>query len=393
MLISENTKKFILEHVEDDVFRLGFHASRYPEVEMHVAVVQIEGHQKAKLKLPSWYANSDIIYPPHLALEQCSSEMTANYKASLVEGDTMVDLTGGFGVDSSFLARKFAKAVYVEQQDELCELAAHNFEALGLTNIETVNEEATDYLSNMEKVNLIYIDPARRNKQGGKVFAVSDCEPDLLEINDLLLQKADKILVKLSPMLDVYAAMQQLKNVAEVHIISVANECKELLLLLDSDQHDSPTIHCVNLNKTGNQSFSFNRDEESTAECQYASFMSNYLYEPNASVLKAGAFKVLAKRLNIEKLHPNSHLYTSDAPITDFPGKIFRVNGYSTFNKKDLHKFLGGMKKANISVRNFPMAATELHKRLKLTDGGNEFIFATTLYNNQHVIVRCERLN
>lgn len=393
MLISENTKKFILEHVEDDVFRLGFHASRYPEVEMHVAVVQIEGHQKAKLKLPSWYANPDIIYPPHLALEQCSSEMTANYKASLVEGDTMVDLTGGFGVDSSFLARKFAKAVYVEQQDELCELAAHNFEALGLTNIETVNEEATDYLSNMEKVDLIYIDPARRNKQGGKVFAVSDCEPDLLEINDLLLQKADKILVKLSPMLDVYAAMQQLKNVAEVHIISVANECKELLLLLDSDQHDSPTIHCVNLNKTGNQSFSFNRDEESTAECQYASFMSNYLYEPNASVLKAGAFKVLAKRLNIEKLHPNSHLYTSDAPITDFPGKIFRVNGYSTFNKKDLHKFLGGMKKANISVRNFPMAATELHKRLKLTDGGNEFIFATTLYNNQHVIVRCERLN
>lgn len=393
MLISENTKKFILEHVEDDVFRLGFHASRYPEVEMHVAVVQIEGHQKAKLKLPSWYANSDIIYPPHLALEQCSSEMTANYKASLVEGDTMVDLTGGFGVDSSFLARKFAKAVYVEQQDELCELAAHNFEALGLTNIETVNEEAADYLSNMEKVDLIYIDPARRNKQGGKVFAVSDCEPDLLEINDLLLQKADKILVKLSPMLDVYAAMQQLKNVAEVHIISVANECKELLLLLDSDQHDSPTIHCVNLNKTGNQSFSFNRDEESTAECQYASFMSNYLYEPNASVLKAGAFKVLAKRLNIEKLHPNSHLYTSDAPITDFPGKIFRVNGYSTFNKKDLHKFLGGMKKANISVRNFPMAATELHKRLKLTDGGNEFIFATTLYNNQHVIVRCERLN
>lgn len=393
MLISENTKKFILEHVEDDVFRLGFHASRYPEVEMHVAVVQIEGHQKAKLKLPSWYANPDIIYPPHLALEQCSSEMTANYKASLVEGDTMVDLTGGFGVDSSFLARKFAKAVYVEQQDELCELAAHNFEALGLTNIETVNEEAADYLSNMEKVDLIYIDPARRNKQGGKVFAVSDCEPDLLEINDLLLQKADKILVKLSPMLDVYAAMQQLKNVAEVHIISVANECKELLLLLDSDQHDSPTIHCVNLNKTGNQSFSFNRDEESTAECQYASFMSNYLYEPNASVLKAGAFKVLAKRLNIEKLHPNSHLYTSDAPITDFPGKIFRVNGYSTFNKKDLHKFLGGMKKANISVRNFPMAATELHKRLKLTDGGNEFIFATTLYNNQHVIVRCERLN
>jgi precorrin-6B methylase 2 len=246
MLISENTKKFILEHVEDDVFRLGFHASRYPEVEMHVAVVQIEGHQKAKSKLPSWYANPDIIYPPHLALEQCSSEMTANYKASLVGGNTMVDLTGGFGVDSSFLARKFAKAVYVEQQEELCELAAHNFEALGLTNIETVNEEATDYLSNMEKVDFIYIDPARRNKQGGKVFAVSDCEPDLLEINDLLLQKADKILVKLSPMLDVYAAMQQLKNVAEVHIISVANECKELLLLLDSDQHDSPTIHCVN---------------------------------------------------------------------------------------------------------------------------------------------------
>ena len=392
MLISENTKKFILEHVEDDVFRLGFHASRYPEVEMHVAVVQIEGHQKAKLKVPSWYANPDIIYPPHLALEQCTSEMTANYKASLVEGDTMVDLTGGFGVDSSFLARKFAKAVYVEQQDEFCELAAHNFEALGLTNIETVNEEATDYLSNMEKVDLIYIDPARRNKQGGKVFALSDCEPDITEIIDQLLDKAQKVLVKLSPMLDVGMALQQMKNATEVHIISSNNECKELLLLLDREQHPSPSIYCININKTSEQSFSFNKDEESAAECEYTSTLRTFLYEPNTSVLKAGAFKIIGSRFNLYKLNPNSHLYTSDELISNFPGKVFRITDHTSFNKKDLHSFLSDMKKANIVVRNFTMTAVELHKRFKLADGGDDYLFATTLENGQHTIIRGEKL-
>lgn len=394
MFISDKTKQFILEHINDDVFTLGFHATHYPDIDVPTAIVQIEGRQKTKTKLPSWFANADLIYPPHLALEQCSSEMTANYKATLVEGDTMVDLTGGLGVDSAALARKFKTATYVEHQEELCELAIHNFYALGLNNITAIHADAVTYLNKMNPVDLIYIDPARRNKQGGKVYAVSDCEPDLLTINETLLSKAQRVLVKLSPMLDVYAAMQQLKNVAEVHILSIANECKELLLLLDNTPHTNPTIHCINLNKsnTNNQAFSFKREEETTANCQYASFMGNYLYEPNASILKAGAFKIIATRLGIEKLHPNSHLYTSDALITNFPGKSFRVIGCSSFSKRDLHVHLSDLKKANISVRNFPMTALELHKRLKLSDGGNDFLFATTLYNDQHVIIRCERI-
>ena len=392
MFISKETKKFILDHIDDDVFTLGFRASRYPEIDMPTAVVQIEGRQKAKSKLPSWYSNPDVVYPPHLALEQCSSETTAAYKAELVCGNTLVDLTGGLGVDSSCFAKQFDHVVYVERQERLCQLAAHNFEAFGLHNIETVNADAIEYVQKMNPVDVIYVDPARRDSQGGKVFAVSDCEPDIVAINDLLLSKAHKILVKLSPMLDVYAAMQQLKYPWEVHIVSVGGECKELLLLLDRNNCDSVSIHCVNLNKISSQSFVFHREEELSSVCYFTSVLSHYLYEPNASVLKAGAFKVLAVRFGIEKLHPNSHLYTSDKLVSDFPGKVFKICGYSSFNKKDLNLFLKGMKKANICVRNFPVAAAELHKRLHLSDGGNDFLFATTLQNGQHVIIRGEKL-
>ena len=392
ILISEDTKKFILDHVDDDVFTLGFHASRYPEIDMPTVVVQIEGRQKAKNKLPSWYSNPDVIYPPHLALEQCSSELTAAYKAKLAEGNTLVDLTGGLGVDSSCFAKQFDRVVYVERQEKLCQLAAHNFVALGLHNIETVNTDALAYLQEMNPVDVIYIDPARRNSQGGKVFAVSDCEPNIVAINDLLLSKANKVVVKLSPMLDVYAAMQQLKYPSEVHIVSVGGECKELLLLLERNYCDSVPIHCINLNKIFSQSFMFHRDEEISSTCCFASTLSHYLHEPNASVLKAGAFKTLAVRFGIEKLHPNSHLYTSDKLVSDFPGKIFKICGYSSFNKKDLSLFLKDIKKANICVRNFPVSAAELHKRLRISDGGNDFLFATTLQNGQHVIIRAGKM-
>jgi 16S rRNA G966 N2-methylase RsmD len=358
---------------------------------MPTVVVQIEGRQKAKNKLPSWYSNPDVIYPPHLALEQCSSELTAAYKAKLVEGNTLVDLTGGLGVDSSCFAKQFGRVVYVERQEKLCQLAAHNFEALGLYNIETVNTDALAYLQKMNPVDVIYIDPARRNSQGGKVFAVSDCEPNIVAVNDLLLSKANKVVVKLSPMLDVYAAMQQLKYPSKVHIVSVGGECKELLLLLERNYCDSVPIHCINLNKIFSQSFIFHRDEEISSTCCFASTLSHYLYEPNASVLKAGAFKTLAVRFGIEKLHPNSHLYTSDKLVSDFPGKIFKICGYSSFNKKDLSLFLKDIKKANICVRNFPVSVAELHKRLHLSDGGNDFLFATTLRNGQHVIIRGEK--
>ena len=392
MVISEETKKFIIEHVDDDVFTLGFHASHYPDVDMHIAVVQIEGRQKAKTKLPTWYANTDIVYPPHLALEQCSSERTALYKSSLVKGAQLVDLTGGLGVDFSFLSRHFERAIYVEHQEELCGLAAHNFEALGLSNIETINADSVDYLREMGHIDVVYIDPARRDRKGGKVAAISDCEPNLLEIIDVLREKADCILVKLSPMLDLYAAMQQLGGVAEVHVVSVGNECKELLLLLKTGHTEPPVIHCVNMGKVDDQQFVFTREEEVSADIAFASQPATFLYEPNASVLKAGAFKTIAVRFGVNKLHPNSHLYTSDRFVNDFPGKIFRVKEYSSFNKKDVHNFLGGLKKANISVRNFPMTAVDLHKRFHLADGGEDFLYATTLGNDQHMLILCEKV-
>lgn len=389
--LSDKTKRFIDEHITDDVFALGFQAARYPDVDMHAAILQIEGRQKAKEKLPTWYAHENIVYPPHLSLEQCSSEKTALYKSTLVSGNTFADLTGGLGVDTYFIARHFRKAVYVERQTELSEIAAHNFDVLGLHDIEVINSDGCEVLELMTPVDLIYVDPARRNTYGNKIFAIADCDPNLIDINNMLLQKAEKVMVKLSPMLDLYAAMNQLKYVIDVHVVSHNNECKELLLLLGRQTHENPMIHCVNIMSDQFISFEFTREEEATAFCPYATTIRQYLYEPNASILKAGAFKTVATRYEIEKLHPNSHLYTSDKLISHFPGKVLDVIGKSSFNKKEIHHLTADLLKANISTRNFPLTAVELHKRLHLKEGGNDYLYATTAENGQHVVIRCRK--
>lgn len=399
--ISPETQLFIREHSSDDVRALALQAKKYPDIDMPTAITQIAGRQVAAEKIPSWREMEEIWYPKHLSLEQCSSETTARYKARLFQGDSLTDLTGGFGIDCSFLAAGFKSATYVERQEELCEIAAHNFPILNLNHIDVRNEDGVAYLQTMSPVDCIFLDPARRNEHGGKTVAISDCEPDVAGLEELLLSKAKRIMVKLSPMLDLSLALKELKHTQEVHILSVNNECKELLLVLGQEaptEQASPEkipIRCANLFTKGaqeEQHFAFTREQEQHSQCTYTDSLGDYLYEPNASLLKAGAFRSVAAAYSVRKLHPNSHLYTSDTFIENFPGRIFRIVNQCSFNRKEAKESLADLKKANVTVRNFPATVAELRKRLHLTEGGDTYLFASTLNDGRKVIIRCEKV-
>ena len=392
MQISSETLRFIEENARADVRSLALQAKKYPQVDMAMAVVQIAGRQIAEAKVPSWYRTEGLLYPKHLSMEQCSSEATAIYKAGLVEGESFADLTGGFGIDCSFLSRKFKQADYVERQAELCELAKHNFPLLGLS-IGVHNEDGVEYLKQMQPVDCLFLDPARRDGHGGKTVAIADCEPDVSALEDLLVEKAKKVMVKLSPMLDLSLALKHLKYVREVHIVSVNNECKELLLILQKESASSDiTIHCEHIvNASEHQSFSFTQEQERTSDCPLATEVGAYLYEPNASILKAGAYRSLTQTYACKKLHASSHLYTSEQFVEDFPGRRFRVEAVSGFGKKELKEFLQGMEKANLTIRNFPSSVADLRKRLKLKEGGEDYLFATTLADESKVMIKCRK--
>ena len=398
--ISPETQLFIREHSSDDVRALALQAKKYPDIDMPTVITQIAGRQVAAEKIPSWREIEEIWYPKHLSLEQCSSEITARYKARLLQGDSLTDLTGGFGIDCAFLSPKFHHVTYVERQEVLCEIASHNFPLLGLNHIRIENKDGIRHLQEMSSVDWIFIDPARRDGYGGKTVAIADCEPNVAELESLLLEKAQHVMVKLSPMLDLSLAIQDLKYVQEAHIVSVNNECKELLLILGHNTvaAENIPIHCINLQtkdgrntKTTGQFFTFTREQEQSSPSEYTDTLDKYLYEPNASILKAGAFRNVACIYKVKKLHPNSHLYTSGEPIKNFPGRSFRITGVCTLNKKELKGVLGDLKKANITVRNFPSSVAELRKRIKLSEGGEVYLFATTLNNEQKVLIRCEK--
>jgi hypothetical protein len=383
------TDEFIRDHANDDVKTLALQARKYPEIDMAFAIQQIAGRKAIAEKIPSWYKRDGLLYPRHLSLEQCSSEATARYKASLVEGDSLVDLTGGFGIDCAFMAERFKHATYVERNAELCEIARHNFPALDLRHIAVVNGDATQYLNEMEKVDCIFIDPARRNEQGGKTVAVSDCEPDVGLLSGQLLEKADRVMIKLSPMLDLTLALQALPQTAQVHVVSANNECKELILILENRPVEEIPVTCINLTKTQAQSFVFSKQQEQNADCTCTSQIEAFLYEPNASILKAGAYKCVAARFGLKKLHANSHLYTSATRCDVFPGRVFAVQSVFSLNKNELKQELDGIRQANLSVRNFPASVAELRKRTRLADGGGIYIFATTLADERKVLVKC----
>lgn len=395
MILSPEFLSFCEEHEDDNIYELSLQHKNNHNIDIQSAIQQIKGRQIAKHKLPSWYAVENITYPIHLSLEQASSEKTAHYKQSLVTGgETMIDLTGGLGVDISFLSAKYNKAIYVEQQEELTTLAKHNFQALGLHNIDVINSDSNEYLRELNsQVDLIYIDPARRDNSGHKIVMIEDCVPNLLEIQNELRSKAKRVMIKLSPMLDISLALSKLGCISFVHIVSVDNECKELLFLMEKDKVTSDVqFHCVNIGKQQTDSFSYMQKEEVQATSNFTSDLGIYLYEPNASVMKSGAFKLIGQRFGLKKLQINSHLYTSNIMEEGFPGRKFKINRVSSFGKKELKQALNEIDKANISVRNFPMSVEALRKKLKVAEGGTDYIFATTLEDNQKVLIICERL-
>ena len=348
---------------------------------------QTEGRKIVATKLPSWAENMSILFPVKISLEQCSSEATALYKAGLVSGKSLVDLTGGFGVDCSFLSKNFSSVDYVEQNEELCQIAEHNFAALGL-NIRVNNAESVSFLADMPSVDCIYIDPARRDVKGKKTADLSLCCPNLLEIRDILLKKCNTLLIKLSPMFDISSALEVFPECKQVHVVSVKNECKELLLLVEGGFCGETEIVCVDLDELGVRSEELGvRSKESLLTVNY-SVSKNYLYEPNASIMKAGLFKTVAKRYNVQKLHPSTHLYTSEELMPNFPGRSFEIKRVTKVQRKEIQD----IDKANLSIRNFPGNVADLKKKLKLKDGGNTYIFACTLNDNSKVLIVCEKL-
>lgn len=494
-IMNQATLDFIRQHQDDDVRQLAFLGSKYPEVDMPFALDQIRGRKMARVKLPRWASIDGIIYPPHISMEQCSSEQTALYKAELAarllglspsssengeekekesenasnlhlsencefagkgavdsefakneatckkqqilteleenvneikeephEGDFseetgFVDLTGGFGVDFSYIASRLGvKSMYVERQAHLCEAAKENFGRLGLKNAIVKNGDGIEVLHSFASkkeaaasdslgitedqpqsllktklgLKLIFIDPARRDDAGNKVVSLKDCTPDVTLLQEEMLSKADYVIIKLSPMLDWHRAVSELNCVKEVHIISVNNECKELLLVLSARNMGNLRIYCVN----DAQSFVCDEMEMEESSVKIAPSTLEemlYLYEPNASLMKAGCFGVLSERYGARMLSKNSHLFVSREPIAAFPGRSFRIIAVSSFNKKELKRHLSGITKANIATRNFPLSVAELRKRLKLKDGGETYIFATTLSDESHVLVITEK--
>lgn len=468
--MNQATIDFIRQHQEEDVRQLAFLGSKYPDVDMPFALDQIRGRQMARTKLPRWANIDGIIYPPHISMEQCSSEVTATYKAELAArlvknnqqnariGHSLgkinfLDMTGGFGVDFSYIAAQLGvKSMYVERQAHLCEAAKENFERLGLKNAIVKNGDGVEVLHTFglqedespqnapnaesyqgrsaKPLQLIFIDPARRDNAGNKVVSLQDCTPDVTLLQDEMLEKSDFVIIKLSPMLDWHRAVNELKQVREVHIVSTGNECKELLLVLSStlgdkaksstevdEAHASETddetshlkVYCIN----DNQVMSYDESDKSVVsiasgiecgivELEKCSSEENelsqdsskplYLYEPNASLMKAGCFGAISSRYGVKMLEKNSHLFISDKPVHDFPGRAFRIKAVSSFNKKELKRQLSGVTKANIATRNFPLSVAELRKRLKLKDGGDTYIFATTLSDESHVLFICEKV-
>lgn len=386
-------KAFIQEHQQHDVAQLMLQARRYPGLPVQALVQQIQARQKAKLKLPTWVANPDVIFPVALSVEQSSSEATAEFKAGLVQGQLLVDLTGGFGVDSLYFARRFEQVLHVEQNVELQQAAAYNFGLLGAANVKSLHTTAEAFLGQFkDKADIFYLDPARRGEHAQKLHLLQDCEPDILRLLPQLLAKADAVLLKTSPMLDIEQALQELAHVSKVWVVALQNEVKEVLYLLQPQAPAPPDAqrNAVNLVPGApTQELTFTKAQEDAAEPTYAD-PQKYIYEPNAAILKAGAYRYLAQHLGLQKLHPNSHLYTSSQQLSHFPGRSFHCLHVSRYNKKELLRLVPG-KKANITIRNFPESVAGIRKKTGLKEGGNIYLFCTTDMHQKPIVLHCQK--
>ena len=435
------TAEFIQEYREKDTRQLALRSARFPDVDMPYALDQIKGWQTARRKLPTWAACDGIVYPPHLSMEQCSSEPTAQYKLNLamewarrvenselrVESSSrMTDLTGGFGVDFSFTSCAFASATYVERNAQLCHMVEHNLPLLGIDNAKVVCADAVDYLSTLDMQTMIFLDPARRDQHGAKTVMLADCTPDVVQLLPQLLKKSRFTMLKLSPMLDWHKAVEDLQGmVREVHIVSVGGECKELLLVLSEEIESELKVCCADLEAGGSGEAGLSGGSSGSSSSSCSSFSSEpsspshpstpslsaslfvyapsasrpapnsklktqnskFLHEPNASIMKAGCFDELAAAYGVSPVSRNSHLFLSAEPVDGFPGRSFSIERVTTLNKRELRQALAGIEKANIATRNFPLSVAELRKRLKLKDGGDVYIFATTTAEDEHLLL------
>ena len=393
------TAEFIREYRERDIRQLALQANRFPDVDMPYALDQIQGWQIARRKLPKWAACDGVIFPPHLSMEQCSSEPTAQYKLNLAmewtcqvgHASRMTDLTGGFGVDFSFTSCAFAAATYVERNEQLCHIVEHNLPLLGLNNATVVCADAVEYLSTVEPQTMLFLDPARRDEHGAKTVMLADCTPDVVQLLPKLLEKSRFTMLKLSPMLDWHKAVDDLQGtVREVHIVSVGGECKELLLVLSTVVESELKVYCADLSTASDTSSLFVYTPGSSAPVANSKLKtqnSKFVHEPNASIMKAGCFDELAAAYGVSPVSRNSHLFLSDEPVEGFPGRSFVVEHVTTMNKGELRKALVGIEKANIATRNFPLSVAELRKRLKIKDGGDVYIFATTTAEGEHLLL------
>lgn len=385
---ASDTAAFVVAHSTDDVAELALHRHRFPTVDFDFALTQIAGRRVASRKVPLWEQCDGIVYPPRLSLEQCSSQITAAYKAPLATGRSIADLTAGMGVDLWMMARGKSRVIAVERNPHLCELLRHNLPLMGVENLEVINGTAEDVLDTMPQVDCIFLDPARRDSVGKRVFGIADCSPNVAVLAPALLSKAPTVIVKLSPMLDISATVAALPAVSEVHIISVSGECKEILVVLSRNFVGSPRVVCA----SDDSRFSFTAGDTT----DYPPFWDevqpvNYLYEPNASIMKAGCFAQVAQHYSVTPLSASSHLMVSATCVASFPGRAMKINKITSLNKKELKVALGGITQANITTRNFPMRPEQLASRLRLRDGGDTYIFATTTVTGKHLLFICTR--
>lgn len=388
-ILKPEVKEFIKGHLHDDPFSLSLHAKKIKLEHPHEAILQIQARQKALKKLPSFAENFDIIFPKPISVEQSSSETTAKFKAGLFKGKKFADLTGGMGIDAYFFSPAFEQTSYVESDAKLCELAAHNFAVLN-KNIGVVNASAEEFLSARQHFDLVYLDPSRRDESQKKVFRISDCKPNVIELEEQLLQSAEKVLVKLSPLADIKDAFSSFKYLKKIWVVAVKNECRELLCYLNKQSAEPGEIEAINIDGDENAGyFKFSISEEKGAVSTFGP-PQQYIYEPNAAILKSGAFKTVGARMNLVKLHSSTHLYTSEKLI-DFPGRVFRLNEILKVDKKELAKAFSGMG-VNVVTRNFHLKAEEVLKKFRLKSGDDKYAIATTLADNSRAILNCDRV-
>lgn len=390
--LTSEVKSFIKEHLQDDVKALALKKSPFEEVPYKWVLEQIVGRQKGAHKLSAWVDNEEIIMPSQLSYEQSSSNATARYKAGLInKGDRVLDMTGGFGVDDSAFAETAAEVIYCERNQDLANIASHNFEVLKKNNIKVFNTDSVDFMQNQksDSFDLVYLDPARRNESNKKMVGLMDCEPNPLELMEQCSVISRRMLIKASPMIDISLVCHQLARVKHVHVVAIKDELKEVLFDVDlrGESDGVPKITAVNIGRS-HLEIVFDATLESEANVEYSDPL-NFIYEPNVALLKSGCFKYLAERLQVKKIAQHSHLYTS-TELVDFPGRSFEIIRPLTSNKKDVRVHIS-TGKANITTRNFPLSVDHLRKKLQLKDGGEDYVIATTLSNKKPVILQCRK--